>query len=407
LFFLIFYTVLVGGYFTARYNMKWMESDTSTITLAIQDMQNESRLIAEEGLVYPHGYAYQTVSVALAGISGLPVTTLQAAVWPAGADRPGAGCFRVLQPGYQRPGHGCAGFAAAVSAAGRALRHPARSHEKLDWPLVMITLTLLYRSAGLPWRSMSVHILLFYAGIFAISATNAFFASTFAAALLLGLLLGLALVTRGRRGASTPVDLKRLVYAVLACVVIIFGFMIYIYPIALDNLRTLRTILDQVSALLLSFEALGQPYEYISFGWINTQTYFGLTVFTWLLIASSLAIWAWRGVHPARARTSEPAKQPGLVVVRRVCLPARRFYPGRFLGRAGAEHAAQDIPRFYHPCGGGACAGHPAGNGLLRVSWAGASNGLGPGGPGSHLVRPGSGVQSDQRTGPEQQVEFL
>jgi hypothetical protein len=54
-------------------------------------------------------------------------------------------------------------------------------------------------------------------------------------------------------------------------------------------------VLDQLSALLLSFEIKAQPYGYISLSWINPQVYLMLTAFTWILIAMSFLEWLRHG----------------------------------------------------------------------------------------------------------------
>jgi hypothetical protein len=84
-------------------------------------------------------------------------------------------------------------------------------------------------------------------------------------------------------------------YISLSGGILIYVFIAYIYPPALANLRMLRNIADQMSALLLSFEIKAQPYGYISTGWINSSVYFILTVFTWLLIGGSALVWMRHG----------------------------------------------------------------------------------------------------------------
>jgi hypothetical protein len=86
--------------------------------------------------------------------------------------------------------------------------------------------------------------------------------------------------------------------------VIFVGSSTSVYPAALSNIRLLRTVIEQVSVLLLRFEARGQPYAYISFGWTSRAVYFGLTAFTWLLILCSFAEWLWRGKEILRGRQS-------------------------------------------------------------------------------------------------------
>ncbi len=291
---LLLYALAVAGYAVLRYRGQWTETDTATLTNLIEVMR-EQATIRPAGLAYPHGFAYQVVSLAVLSAIGLPVQALQTTVYPflavIGLVLTSLAFFTQVT-GDRR---------VAILASLSLFFQPdvmfvtlRGSHEKLDWPLMMVALTLLYRSVNQPLRRTTVYVGLFYLTVFAMMATNVFFASTFLISFILSLLLGLAARTF-LRSRSTSSDLRRLTYVSLSCSVLLFTFMAYIYPLALSNLRTLRTIWDQIGTLLLSFEIKGQPYEYISYGWVSPQAYLGLTAFTWLLIISSLAEWLWRG----------------------------------------------------------------------------------------------------------------
>jgi len=293
---LLLYALAVAGYSVLRYRGQWTECDTATMTRIIEVMRDQG-VIHPTGPAYSHGFCYQVVSLAILSATGLSLQTLQITVYPFLAVI-GLGLTALaFYTQVTRDGR------VAVLAALLLLFQPdvmfvtlRGSHEKLDWPLMMVALTLLYRSVGQPLRTMAVYAGLFYLTVFAMIATNVFFASTFLVAILLSLVLGLAAgVILRRRRPTPPTDLRRLTYVSLSCGVLLFAFMAYVYPPALSDLRTLRTIWDQVSALLLSFEPRGQPYAYIPFAWVSPRVYLGLTAFTWLLVASSLAAWLWRG----------------------------------------------------------------------------------------------------------------
>jgi hypothetical protein len=282
-----------------------MEGDTSRITRTIEVMQVEGT-IYPVGQAYLHGFGYQAVSVFLMTATGLDSHTLQTIVYPflamAGLgltsfaffsqvmrDRRGAilaTLFLFMQPDVL-----------FVTLRG--------SHEKLDWPLMMIALMLLHRSVGHSPRQLMIYVGLFYLTISAMIAVNVFFASTFLVAVTFSLVLGLAMFAlQKRREALPPTNLWRLIYISGACVVLIFVFMTYVYPLATANLRLLASILDKVSALLLSFEIEGQPYAYIASGWVSPEVYLALTAFTWLLILASFAEWLWRGKRILAGRES-------------------------------------------------------------------------------------------------------
>ncbi len=291
---LLLYGLAVASYFVLRYAGQWAEGDTARITQAIEAVQAQGT-IHPTGFAYQHGYGYQSVSVAVLAITGLDPQTLQTVVYPLLAAL-GLG-ITALAFFYQVARNW---YVAALGALFLFLQPDVLfvtlrgSHEKLDWPLMMIALTLLYGSVHLPPRKLAIHVALFYGVVFGMIATNVFFASTFLAAITVSLILGLALVTvRKQHYASN--DLRRLTYVAASGGVLVFIFMVYVYPLALANLRLLETIADQVSALLLGFEIQSQPYAYIANAWISQEAYLGLTAFTWLLIAASALEWLRRG----------------------------------------------------------------------------------------------------------------
>jgi len=293
---LLLYGLAVAGYFVFRYGGEWTEGDTARITRAIEAMLNEGTL-QPSGQAYQHGFAYQAVSVEVLSATGVEPQTLQTLIYP---------FLAMLALGltsliffFQVAGDR---YVAVLGTLLLFLQPDVLfvtlrgSHEKLIWPLTMIALALLYRSVGQPPRVMAIHIGLFYVVIFAMITTNVFFASVFLTAVALSLFLGsLLIVYQKRSGQWSATHLNRLIYVSGSCGVLIFVFMVYIYPLALTDLRQLRTIVEQVSALLLSFEIKGSPYEYIPFAWVSPQAYWALTAFTWLLIITSFLEWLRRG----------------------------------------------------------------------------------------------------------------
>jgi len=181
------------------------------------------------------------------------------------------------------------------------------SHEKMTWPLMMLALIMLYRSFGQPLRKMAIYVCLFYVIVFAIDTTNVFFGSVFLVAVVLSLTLGF-LLFRFWRNDRPPLprrDVQRLMYISFSGVILIFTFIAYIYPPALANLRMLQGIINQLSALLLSFEIKAQPYGYISTGWVNSQVYFILSAFTWLVIGVSFLEWIRHGWKMIKGQTAQ------------------------------------------------------------------------------------------------------
>lgn len=292
---LLLFGATIAAFFVARFAGLWMNGDTLRLTQTIFATQSSGTL-TPPGDSYQQGYGYPAVSVALLSATGLSVQQLQTQVYPFLAIvGVGVVAFALYSQVLGMP-------VAAVLATLMLLLQPdflfvtlRGSHEKLGWPLMMLALLLLHRSLGQPLRRLAIYLVLFYAVVYAMIAVNVFFASVFLTAVSVGLGLGLTIETLRRRQQRPRADLRRLLYVVTSGGILVYIFITYLYAPALANLRLLRSIVEQVSALLLSFEFQAQPYNYIDFGWVSRPVYLGLTVFTWLLIVASLAEWLRRG----------------------------------------------------------------------------------------------------------------
>jgi hypothetical protein len=300
---LVTYGLMVAGYFILRHNGQWAETDSASHTLAIRAIGESGSLIPQRGY-YMHGIGYQTISLVLIVFTGLTVPILQTQVYPYIA------AIAFILTTYVLFREITKNSITSVLATLLVLFQPEilfvtlrGSHEKFTWPLMILALTLFYRSVGQPLRKMIIYVVFFYLVVFTMISTNVFFGSVFLVAILLSMILGLVILRliHVPRPPLPQADVQRLMYISLSGAILVFIFMAYVYPPALTNFRELRSILDQISALLLSFEVGAQPYAYISFGWVNPQVYLLLTTFTWILIATSIVEWfrrarkIWRG----------------------------------------------------------------------------------------------------------------
>ena len=169
------------------------------------------------------------------------------------------------------------------------------SHEKLDWPLMMLSLSFLFKSLKSGGIQLAFYIFLFYLVAFAQISINVYFASTFLTAILLSLLIGMLIFFfQSRKKKILSENPVRLLYIALLVGVLLFVFIFYLYLPALENIRTTETIYQLLLNLLFKPESVAQPYDYIDSGWINSATYVGVSIFTWLLIVGSMIIWFWR-----------------------------------------------------------------------------------------------------------------
>ena len=303
LIFLILFGLSFAFYFTFRYGGQWVEGDTASLTYRILVMQSEATLIPEEA-IYTYGFLFQVISILVSNLSGINVINLQETIYPF------VSILLLITSSwyfYTQDSHDAGPAALAVLLlcfqADVLFVIFRGSHEKITWPLVMLSLGLLFSSLGKQGVSLILHITLFYMVAFALISVNIFFASTFLAAILLSLLIGFVIYhLQSIKTVKSNEHPGRLLYITLTVSVLLFVFIAYLYLPALNNLRTANTIYQQVQNLFVNPEAAVQPYDYIAFGWINTATYLGLSIFTWLLIIGSMLVWLLRGWRLLRGR---------------------------------------------------------------------------------------------------------
>ena len=304
---LLFYALGVAAYLAFRYGGNWLDTDTTALTRAAQATLDQATLNPGRE-AYGHGFTYPLAVAWIAQLAGLSIPTLQTVILPMA----GAVALAVVALALFRALLG-EWMPAALATLMLYLQPDflfvtfRGSHEKFIWPLAMLALLILYRSAGRPQglRRLAVHVGLFYLTVFALIATNTFFASMFITAITLGLVLGLVVGwwQHRRSRQPPPSDLQRLALISAAGMVGIFLFMFYIYTPAGDALRFLRGIADRVATLFVGFEAQAAPYEYISTGWIDPRVWWALTLFTWSLLLGSLAEWLYQGRRLLRGAT--------------------------------------------------------------------------------------------------------
>jgi hypothetical protein len=146
---------------------------------------------------------------------------------------------------------------------------------------------------------------LFYCAMFGLIATNSLFAISFASALVLALVAawGLGIFRSDLRTMATATS-GRLASAALGTAVLGFVFIFFIYPVAGHGLKVLDGLFDSI---FLTTEATSQtatgapvdttvnPYAAVVEGWTSLEAYFILSIANYLLMATSAAIWIWRG----------------------------------------------------------------------------------------------------------------
>jgi hypothetical protein len=299
----LLYSLLVTVYIVLRYGVYRGEPDTSVFTAAIRDMFDQGVLVPR-GTVYTHGFSYQTVSVYLLNLCGLPVQLLQIVIYPLvmGVILPilGYSLFKLLL-GEART---------AMLATLFLFLQPEflfvisrGSHERVTWVLTITALLLLAKSSATitSYHVFVPSVLLFYVVTFALSTSNSFFSSSFVSAIVFSLAVYHVLKQIGlKHSALVRTDnwvraFGRLKYIVPSCLILVYLVLFFVYTPAQHWFFTaLRATTDRVSALFLSVEAtaeIAETYAPITYGWTSRYVYFGLTVFNYFVLLVSFAEW--------------------------------------------------------------------------------------------------------------------
>lgn len=310
---LLGYGLLVYSTMTFRFNGNWGEGDTMVVTRAIvSSAQADSLLRARQP--YPNGVGYVAIMMFVHDLTGVSVQTLQTYIMPMvaamnivvlfivfrallGSDLLGAlaALFTYLQPDFLW-----------VTWRG--------SHEKFTWMFMIMGIFLLVRSFIL-WNQVRMtarYVVAFYIVTLALVSSNVFFAASFIFAIVLAFAGGnLFFLYRNWRQQrdNVPVrqQLVRLIYVNLASFILFYLFLRYLYPDAVSSLNAFTALIDRLALLLFGAEenttpevvevALAAPRNYLRISWLSTYVFFGLTLFSWLVLGISALMWlreAWR-----------------------------------------------------------------------------------------------------------------
>ena len=142
----LIFALLISTYFTVRNNFHWIEGDTAVLTSAIQTMDQENTLVPSE-YVYVHGYAYQAFVLLIANVTGLPILDIQTILLPF------IGMLILVPAAISFYYTISKDLMVSIAATMLILIQPdflfaifRGSHEKLDWPFLMISIVLLIES---------------------------------------------------------------------------------------------------------------------------------------------------------------------------------------------------------------------------------------------------------------------
>lgn len=307
------YALAVTLYVALRYGYRWGEQDTGQFADMIRRVITQGT-IAPSGGAYAHGYAYQTIATALVTVTGLDVAHVLLIVLPFFTLVTGLVAFIAFRA---LTGNAFLGGLSALLL----LIQPEflfviqrGNHEKITHTLVLLLIFLLAASLT---RRPSVPVLAgflvaFYLGAWALIATNSFFASSFMASLVLSLIGGSVMLWAARSTTDERHAIRRLIYTILSCFALFFVFVVYVYAPARHNYGQLRTLIEKLSVLFLSFEPQSNPYETISAtgsAWIAVWVYPVLTAFNWLIVVGAAVAWVWLAVRFRRRGIAPEQRQ--------------------------------------------------------------------------------------------------
>jgi hypothetical protein len=292
------YALLVTLYILLRYGLRWGDSDTGQILQATRNVA-EQGTISPTGITYPHGYAYQSIIVAVSQITGISISRVDLAVLPflcvVGALIAFI-TFRLLT------GSALLGSIAAILLFIQpefVFEVERGSHEKTTNSYVLLLVFLITVTFARRVRTSSIigYIISFYLLAWGLIATNSFFGSSFFVSLALALVGGALVLWLSMRPDEQRVTINRLIYTVISGTALVFVFVNYVYSPARSNYGTLHSLIDRISALFLSFDVQSNPYASIGSAtgaaWVAPWVYPLLTSFNFLIAFAGLASWCW------------------------------------------------------------------------------------------------------------------
>ena len=295
-----FYIFLFAAYIGVRFAWHGFDGDAIRLTALSQNVLTEGTLSPRQG-GYPYGYLYGSLNVYLAYLTGLSILVLQTVIQPFLIVLLIPVAFTAYRSVVSRVE--IAGLAALFLFLSPEFLYEATrsSHAKITYLLALTMLWILaqsFRSDLTPRRLVS-WILLFYIVAYALISSNSFFASSYIFAIAFGFIATHILLALNWTREGVSPRLRRLSFVTVSSLLLVFLFIFYLYPPALNQVGTLRSVWDKISAFFLSFEPTrgANPYAYVQQTWISMWVYLTLTLFNWLMLFLSFAVWlhmAWR-----------------------------------------------------------------------------------------------------------------
>jgi hypothetical protein len=309
-----------------RFGGRWTENDTMVLGEAARGVLAQHTITPTTA--YDHGFAFPTLVATLAGVTDLPVATVQMVLLPWYTVVTTLVAFVAFRAVTGSGRAGALGALLLLIQSDFLFVNQRGSHEKATWTLVLAMIALLALSYRADRAGQAAPLVVaFYLCGFALLCTNAFFGSSLTMVIALA---GAGSAVVGRR--LLAFDLGRRVaprfgYACLILGILVYLVMAVLYPPARSSLGTGARTADRLASLYLNVETgvesqvstaanvrssatvsrsrtTTSPYRAVSIGWTSTRVFFALTTFTWLLIAVGAVCWLVLAAAFVRRRVS-------------------------------------------------------------------------------------------------------
>jgi hypothetical protein len=291
----------VYKYSTMRYAVSWNENDTTVLTRAIYHATAEGSAL-DPDVVYGNGVNYQYLSMFLLNITGISVQALQLYVYPAVSALLVLEIFTIYRTLLAHTGQALFATLLMFVQPDFLFVTWRGSHERITWLLALLMLFLLIKSFTM-FSSRPAQMrftILFYMVVPAFVTSNAFFASSFTAMMMVAFLAGLILLAMRERMFHTwsleveiRLQLGRLLYIGITIGVLLYVFMFHIYEPALDLIRAFGSVAEGLRRLFLVTErqTITNPYQYLSTSWLDVRIYVVVAGLSFVIAGISALLW--------------------------------------------------------------------------------------------------------------------
>jgi hypothetical protein len=287
-----------GGYFILRYSGQWAEIDSvafSGITSNLQLYGSFSQEINPKN--YPHGYAFPVWMASLSYLTGLPVGELMRWYTPM------VGNLFLAMFGFCAYRRWLGSDRLGLLAASVLFLVPEMvftvsrgNHEKITVSLTLLASLALLKSfleiQARNWKLFASWLTVYYLVSFTLSSLNVLFGSSFIVASTLTVIVAWVFLRfRPTQWGIIRRPLERLTLRIATSWLLVLIVMWYIYPSAGENFNLLKTAVEKLSTLFLSFTPESNPYVQDADPWASVLGYRLISSFRWILFAISFLTW--------------------------------------------------------------------------------------------------------------------